>query len=385
MITRYRRSPHLIFYWSGNRMVFENYYARSKVFAAPLLFELLSFFDTWRGAGAFARRFPQFDSAVLGSGLSVLVRHGLLQRSDRPHDSEAPRSMAAWANWNPAAGLLHFSTKDLQYSSDLEFLLQRQQARAKTQPMPAPVKHYPKAAKIALPAPRHSGEFPQVLLARRTWRKFSSRPVELSALSALLGLSFGVQWWVDTPGLGRLALKTSPSGGARHPIETYVLARRVANLPPGLYHYAADKHSLERLKQGASSSQLARYLAGQKWYGKAALLVLMTAVFGRPQWKYQSPRAYRAVLIDAGHLCQTFCLVATWLGLAPFCSMALADSRIEADIGIDGVSESVLYAAGVGTLPRGLKWAPWPTRFRGTRHANPSFQDASLRAVPRDR
>jgi len=99
----------------------------------------------------------------------------------------------------------------------------------------------------------------------------------------------------------------------------------------------------------------------------------MTAVFGRPQWKYQSPRAYRAVLIDAGHLCQTFCLVATWLGLAPFCSMALADSRIEADIGIDGVSESVLYAAGVGTPPPGLKWAPWPTRFRGTRHPNPSF------------
>jgi len=99
----------------------------------------------------------------------------------------------------------------------------------------------------------------------------------------------------------------------------------------------------------------------------------MTAVFGRPQWKYQSPRAYRAVLIDAGHLCQTFCLVATWLGLAPFCSMALADSRIEGDIGIDGISESVLYAAGVGTLPRGLKWAPWPARFRGTRRPNPSF------------
>jgi SagB-type dehydrogenase family enzyme len=239
--------------------------------------------------------------------------------------------------------------------------------------MPAPVKHYPKAAKIALPAPQQSGEFPRVLLARRTWRKFSSQPVELSALSTLLGFSFGVRCWVDVPGLGRLALKTSPSEGSRHPIETYVLARRVANLPPGLYHYAADKHCLERLKRGANSSQLSRYLAGQKWYGKAAALILMTAVFGRPQWKYQSPRAYRAVLIDAGHLCQTFCLVATWLGLAPFCSMALADSRIEADLGIDGVSESVLYAAGVGTLPRNLKWAPWPTPFHGTRHPNPAF------------
>jgi SagB-type dehydrogenase family enzyme len=373
MSTRYRRSPHLIFYWSGKRLVFENYYTRSKLYAAPLLFELLAFFDTWRGARAFAHRFPQIDPAVLMGGLSVLVRHGLLQRSDRPHDAVASRAMAAWANWNPAAGFLHFSTKDVHYSSDLDFVWARQQARAKSQPMPAPVKRFPGAKQIALPPPRHGGEFPQVLLARRTWRKFSAKPVALSALSTLLGLSFGVRWWVELPRLGRVALKTSPSGGARHPIETYLVARRVANLRPGLYHYAADKHCLERLNRGASSSQLARYLAGQKWYGKAAALVLMTAVFRRPQWKYQSPRAYRAVLIDAGHLCQTFCLVATWLGLAPFCSMALADSQIEADLGIDGVSESVLYAAGVGTLPPGLNWAPWPTRSRGTRYPNPSF------------
>jgi SagB-type dehydrogenase family enzyme len=82
-------------------------------------------------------------------------------------------------------------------------------------------------------------------------------------------------------------------------------------------------------------------------------VVVMTAVFARTQWKYPASRAYRAVLLDAGHLGQTFCLVATWLGLAPFCTMALADSRIERDLGIDGVTESVLYAAGVGVRPAG--------------------------------
>ena len=373
MTVLYRRSPNLVFYWSGTKLVFENYYACSKVRASPLLFELLSFFSTWRRSEAFENRFPQINSAVLRVGLSLLVRHGLLERSDRPHDAAIRRAMATWANWNPAAGFLHFSTKDVQYRADVDLPLRRQQERAKTQPMPAPVKRYPNALHIPLPPPRHSGEFPRVLLARRTWRKFSSHPVKLSTLSTLLGLSFGVQWWMDLPRVGRVALKTSPSGGARHPIETYLLARRVAGLPPGLYHYAADKHVLELLKHGANSSQFIRYLAGQKWYGRAAALVLMTAVFRRPQWKYESPRAYRAVLIDAGHVCQTFCLVATWLGLAPFCSMALADSRIETDIGIDGVLESVLYAAGVGTLPHGSKWAPWPARFRGARHPNPSF------------
>ena len=367
----YRRSPNVVFYWSGKKLVWENYYARTKVRASPILFQLLSFFDSWRRAEALESQFPQFTSAVLRAGLSLLVRHGLLQRSDRPREGVGPRAMNSWLDWNPAAGYLHFSTKDVRYASDLDLLLRRHRARAKTRPMPPPIKRYPGAKHTALSTPRHSGEFPQVLLARRTWRRFSSESVEFDALSTLLGLSFGVHWWVDLPGLGRLPLKTSPSAGALHPIETYVLARRVSDLSPGLYHYEADKHCLELLKRGASSRQIGRYLAGQKWLGSAAALVLMTAVFRRPQWKYRSPRAYRAVLIDAGHLCQTFCLVATWLGLAPFCTMALADSRIEADLGVDGVSESVLYAAGVGTLPRGQKWAPWPTRFSGTRHPNP--------------
>jgi len=87
----------------------------------------------------------------------------------------------------------------------------------------------------------------------------------------------------------------------------------------------------------------------------------MTARLDRTRWRYPFARAYRSVLMDAGHLGQTFCLVATWLGLAPFCTAALADSRIEKDLGVDGFDEVVLYAAGVGTRPAGLKgWVQWP-------------------------
>ncbi len=97
----------------------------------------------------------------------------------------------------------------------------------------------------------------------------------------------------------------------------------------------------------------------------------MTAVFARTQWKYPGSRAYRVVLIDAGHVCQTFCLAATWLGLAPFCTMALSDSAVEKDLGIDGVRESAIYAAGVGVPPEGADWAPWPdSRRYGSRKPN---------------
>jgi hypothetical protein len=76
------------------------------------------------------------------------------------------------------------------------------------------------------------------------------------------------------------------------------------------------------------------------------------------------------VLVEAGHLCQTFCLAATWLGLAPFCTMALADSAIEKDLAIDGINESILYAAGVGGAATGVRWAPWHSGAHGRRVPN---------------
>jgi SagB-type dehydrogenase family enzyme len=146
-------------------------------------------------------------------------------------------------------------------------------------------------------------------------------------------------------------LKTSPSGGARHAIELYTLALHVGGLPNGLYHYAADAHALELLETKVSRDLVGQYLPQQPWYRGAAAVVLFSACVPRELWRYPYARAYRALLIEAGHLCQTFCLTATWLGLAPFCTMALADSRIESDLKLDGLTEPVLYAAGVGTRP----------------------------------
>jgi hypothetical protein len=79
-------------------------------------------------------------------------------------------------------------------------------------------------------------------------------------------------------------------------------------------------------------------------------------------------------------LCQTFCLAATWLQLAPFCSMALSDSRLEEDLRIDGVAESVLYAAGVGVRPANARSAAAPPGTRANRLvANPVFTRVSPR------
>jgi hypothetical protein len=98
-------------------------------------------------------------------------------------------------------------------------------------------------------------------------------------------------------------------------------------------------------------------------------------------WKYHLARAYRVVLLDAGHLCQTFCLVATWLGLAPFCTAtaALKDTLIEKDLGIDGIRESVLYVAGVGLPATSVRARRQFSRSADRRAANPSKGGVSER------
>ena len=279
-----------------------------------------------------------------------LQRHSFLQ--SRPGNvPDGEKELRAWSEWNPAASFFHLSTKDLDFEPDAAAEFQGVVRLAQSKPMPRPVKRYPKARQIALPTFNVDDEFARILRARRTWRKFSMQPVSVAALGTLLGLTWGVQNWVEIPKVGSVAVKTSPSGGALHPIEAYVLARNVEGLRTGLYHYSPADHRLELLRRGATSQQITRWLANQWWYGEASFVVFMTAVFARTQWKYDYARAYRAVLMEAGHLCQTFCLTATWLRLAPFCTLAFADSAIERALGVDGISESVLYAAGAGMRP----------------------------------
>ncbi len=130
--------------------------------------------------------------------------------------------------WNPAAGFFHTATRKVRFFSPRQaaaFL----DSRASSRPAPAPVKRVRQAPTVDLLTPESRGDFPQVLLARRTWRRFGSAPVTAADLATTLGLSCGVQQWVPTA-FGRLPLKTSPSGGARHPIEAYVCVRHVS--PP---------------------------------------------------------------------------------------------------------------------------------------------------------
>ena len=360
-----RRSPHLVAYWRGGSLFISNFATRVTTEGTPVVCELLHVCDRWISLDGIRGR-TNAGGSVLPAIVQRLIDLTLLDRSDRPPDSRSV-AMSHLNRWNPEAGFFHFATRDVRFSTARE---RRRYARTKERsPMPTPVKRYPAAKTVELPAPESSA-FTDVLAARRTSRRYSRVPVTLRELSSLLAFTVGVQHWVSTKD-GEVPLKTSPSGGARHPIECYVVVRDVAGLKPAIYHYAPDQHVLERIAGKVSIDRMKAYVPESGYFAKASAMVFFTALFARQLWRYPYSRAYRAALIEAGHVCQTFLLMATSLGLAPYCVMGLADTLIERDLGIDGITESVLYCAGVGRPPRGSPWAPLP---RGTLRVRPNLR-----------
>ena len=208
--------------------------------------------------------------------------------------------------WNPEVGFFHSATKDVQFWSPRRARRHSLSATDRL-PMPGRIKRYPRAAKVALPPPATDAAFTNVLLSRRTSRRFSSVPVTLQELSSMLACAAGVQHWARSED-GEMPLKTSPSGGARHPIECYVVVRDVNGLKPAIYHYAADRHRLERIGRQVSIDRMRAYVPESGYFAKASAMVFFTAVFARQLWRYPYSRAYRAALIEAGHVCQTFLL-----------------------------------------------------------------------------
>lgn len=353
----YRRAEQVVALTRRGRFVAVDYALGTEHTLAPIELAVLASLDDWFTASGVAAAIPGVAPALAGRILRRLRRRCLVESGrDRTHPRR--KGFERWASWGPEAALFHFATRHRRPVPLAETAATLAEWRL-LDPSPEPLRTVPAGFHHRLPPPDSTGQFAEVLLQRRSWRRFGPAPVSRDDLGTLLGLTWGVQAWMQVRPDLRLALKTAPSGGACHPIEVYVAARRVRGLSRGVYRYDPEGHQLIRVRRGLADGALGTLLQ-QPWFAGCGVACFMTAVWERTQWKYRFPRAYRTVLLEAGHFAQTFCLAATWLGLAPFCTAAFDDAAIEALVGVDGVSEGLVYATGVGPRPPGVGWAPWP-------------------------
>lgn len=211
----------------------------------------------------------------------------------------------------------------------------------------------PDAPSVELPAvpenlPGKTRGLFDILGTRRSRRAYAAAPLALKDLATLL---WSVQGVVAS-GRG-FTLRTAPSAGARHPLETYVLVNRVEGLAAGLFRYSPSGHRLVRLGDDASvAGRLAAACLGQEIVRNSAVSFIWTAAIARGRWKYQQ-RAYRYIYLDAGHACQNLYLACEALGLGCCAVAAFDDDALDKILGIDGREEFSIYLAAVGRVKPG--------------------------------
>lgn len=284
------------------------------------------------------------NEALLRRHVDTLLKLGILV-VENP-DSDASH----WgAEWGGIAVRFHRESRDARYlieSPERDEVVAEITGRGDG---PALFKDYPDSPLVPLPDPVPL-RMPvgRVFAARRTHRKFTPDEVSLDELATVMGLSFGTQRLLDGGAFGVQQGRVSPSAGARHEVEAYVVVYAVEGVQPGLYHYSPRRHALELLNTGATREQVAQLSYGQDASFSGAFTVLTTAVAARLEWKYRHPRAYRLWMYDAGHYGQTFALACTALGLGPFQTVAFADSAVEEFLGVDPAEEFAVYLLSAG-------------------------------------
>jgi SagB-type dehydrogenase family enzyme len=185
---------------------------------------------------------------------------------------------------------------------------------------------------------------------RQSHRDFTAKAISLTDLSFLLWATQGIRELIDD---GH-ALRTVPSAGARHALETYLAVLNVENLAKGFYRYLPIEHKLVVESYDPNTDQkITETSFYQNWIADAAVFFIWAAIPSRMEWRY-GLAAHRVILIDVGHVCQNLYLASEAIA-AGTCAVAAYDQDLmDKLLGLDGNNEFAIYTAAVGKLKSGL-------------------------------
>ncbi len=193
---------------------------------------------------------------------------------------------------------------------------------------------------------------------RRSHRAYSDAPLSLEELSFLLWATQGINQITEDAGI-RYYKRVVPSGGNRHPFETYLSIHNVTGLDIGLYRYLPLSHQLVVVRKGeeiptqtsAGALNQTSTLDGKPYpfIERSAVTFVWTAIPYRTEWRY-GPAAAKLIAVDAGHLCQNLYLACGAIGAGMVAVGAFDRITMDEVLGVDGEDEFSIYCAPVGKL-----------------------------------
>lgn len=341
-----KRSSALIFYYNDGQFTGENYISgKLSVLSPPVLgiLEKLDHYQPYHTVIETLAHVPEAEKLVaslIDRDIIICEGSDIAARED---------TLDTW-EWDLPARHYHSRTNYVSFEANNTYVYSELDKKALEKRPPSPYYEIEGLSYKELPAPDNlpSLTLQESLLARRTCRKYSGASISASRLSDLLYYSFGKTGELNGGSIGDVIFRTSPSGGARHPAEVYVVVNNVDGWDAGIYHYKTKTHSLGLIEAGDFREWGVRICSKQEWVENASVCCILTSMLKRNMWKYENSHAYRVINMDLGHLGQTFHLVSTAMGLGPFTTAALNCRLIEEKIKNDPYLQPALYVCAAG-------------------------------------
>ena len=181
---------------------------------------------------------------------------------------------------------------------------------------------------VDLPPPRLDGtvSVEAALQNRRSMRSYANDPLTLAEVSQILWAAYGITKTVEGgPAFIRGGFRAAPSAGARFPLELYLAAFDVTDLPPGIYWYQSETHKLMLISEGDKRTEVSEASFNQTHFETAAAAVVYSAVFERTMMKYGGRGRERYVCMDLGHSAENVYLQAYALNIGTCAIGAFTD------------------------------------------------------------
>lgn len=295
----------------------------------------------------------------------------LLPKSSDTEKMQEKADRWAKAGWDEAYDFYTFvEDSPFMDCSDHEEAVARERERMKQfkeeEPVPPHKKSYPNAKKIPLPTALETQfsvpggvfepkELPDISIEEDAFGSFAqtmngtsdSQSLSKETLGYLLDVTFGFIGECKTPIQGNFPLRTSPSGGSRHPTEAYPVITDWPEIPSGTYHYNPSENALEHLTNSGEWLECERNVSNLSFDPRMALV--LTSVLERNMWKYRSAKTRQITLLDIGHLICTLELTVQALGLTVRVTRDIDEDLLSDQLGITSFEEPIYGVVLIGS------------------------------------
>ena len=203
--------------------------------------------------------------------------------------------------------------------------------------------------KLKLPLPRKTGDqsLEELLLKRRTRRKYQTSPLSIQEISQILWAAYGVKEPESKRPVTGKGDRTCPSAGALFPLRIYLVAGDITDLPAGFYHYIPVEHALDRVHDRDLREDIYKLSYPREMILTAPASLVYTAIEDKVRVRYGERGRQRYIPMDIGHSAQNVYLQAEGLGLGTCAIGAFDDDGLIQVLGRPSV-EVPMYLMPIG-------------------------------------